>query len=90
MISYGANGAAASAQRAATDVPASHVTAAYTLSVNSTTTNKSVDITVPIESSAGYVAGLINSNASKLGTEASAITRLKFPPPKRDGTISLL
>ena len=88
LISYGANGAAASAQRAATDVPASHVTAAYTLSVNSTTTNKSVDITVPIESSAGYVAGLINSNASKLGTEASAITRLKFPPPKRDGTIS--
>ena len=80
--------AAVSAQRAATEVPASHVTAAYTLSVNSTTTNKSVDITVPIESSAGYVAGLINSNASKLGTEASAITRLKFPPPKRDGIIS--
>ena len=88
IISYGANGTAASAQRAATDIPSSHVTSAYTLSVNSTTTNKSVDITVPTESSAGYVAGLINSNASKLGVEANAITRLKFPPPKRDGTIS--
>ena len=88
VISYGANGAAASAQRAATEVPSSHVTSAYTLTVNSTTTNKSVDISVPIESSAGYVAGLINSNASTLGVEASAVTRIKFPPPKRDGTIS--
>ena len=88
IISYGANGAAASAQRAATDVPSSHVATAYTLKVNSTTTNKSVDISVPIESSAGFVAGLINSNASTLGLEASAITRIKFPPPKRDGTIS--
>ena len=88
LISYGANGTAASAQRAATDVPSSHVSSAYTLSVNSTTTNKSVDISVPIESSAGYAAGLINSNASTLGVEASAITRLKFPPPKSDGTIS--
>ena len=58
------------------------MTAAYTLTVNSTTTNKSVDISVPIESSAGYVAGLVNSNASTLGVEATAITRLKFPPPK--------
>ena len=88
IISYGANGTAASAQRAASDVPSSHVTAAYTLTVNSTTTSKAVDITVPIESSAGYVAGLVNSNASTLGVEASAITRVKFPPPKRDGTIS--
>ena len=88
LISYGANGATASAQRAASEVPSSHVTSAYTLTVNSTTTNKSVDISVPIESSAGYVAGLVNSNASTLGVEATAITRLKFPPPKRDGTIS--
>ena len=58
MISYGANGTAASAQRAASEVPSSHVTSAYTLTVNSTTTNKSVDISVPIESSAGFVAGL--------------------------------
>ena len=34
------------------------------------------------------MAGLVNSNASTLGVEATAITRLKFPPPKRDGTIS--
>ena len=51
LISYGANGTTASAQRAATDVPSSDVSSAYTLSVNSTTTNKSVDISVPIESS---------------------------------------
>ena len=88
LISYGANGTAASAQRAATDIPASHVNAAYTLTVNSTTTGKSKDISVPIESSAGYVAGLINSNASTLGVEARAITRVKFPPPKRNGDIS--
>ena len=88
MISYGANGTAASAKRAASEVPSSHVTSAYTLTVNSTTTNKSVDISVPIESSAGFVAGLVNSNASTLGVEATAITRIKFPPPKRDGTIS--
>ena len=88
LISYGANGTAASAQRAASEVPSSHVNSAYTLTVNSTTTNKSVDISVPIESSAGFVAGLVNSNASTLGVEATAITRIKFPPPKRDGTIS--
>ena len=88
LISYGANGTAASAKRAASEVPSSHVTSAYTLTVNSTTTNKSVDISVPIESSAGFVAGLINSNASTLGVEATAVTRVKFPPPKRDGTIS--
>ena len=34
------------------------------------------------------MAGLVNSNASTLGVEATAITRIKFPPPKRDGTIS--
>ncbi|MAI60770.1 MAG: flagellar hook-associated protein FlgK [Rickettsiales bacterium] len=88
LISYGANGAAASAQRAATTVPASHVNAAYTLTVNSTSTGKSENITVPIESSAGYVAGLINTNATTLGVEASAITRVKFPPPKKNGDIS--
>ena len=88
VISYGANGAAASAQRAASTVPASHVNAAYTLTVNSTSTGKSENITVPIESSAGYVAGLINTNATSLGVEASAITRVKFPPPKKNGDIS--
>ncbi len=88
VISYGANGAAASAQRAASTVPASHVNAAYTLTVNSTSTGKSENITVPIESSAGYVAGLINTNATTLGVEASAITRVKFPPPKKNGDIS--
>ena len=36
LISYGANGTAASAQRHATTVPASHVSAAYTLTLNST------------------------------------------------------
>ena len=88
VISYGANGTAASAQRAASTVPASHVNAAYTLTVNSTSTGKSENITVPIESSAGYVAGLINTNATSLGVEASAITRVKFPPPKKNGDIS--
>ena len=88
IISYGANGAAASAQRAASTVPASHVNAAYTLTVNSTSTGKSENISVPIESSAGYVAGLINTNATSLGVEASAITRVKFPPPKKNGDIS--
>ena len=88
VISYGANGTAASAQRAATDIPSSHVAAAYTLTVNSTSTGKSKNISVPIESSAGYVAGLINSKASSLGVEARAITRVKFPPPKKDGDIS--
>ena len=83
VISYGANGTAASAQRAATDIPSSHVAAAYTLTVNSTSTGKSKNISVPIESSAGYVAGLINSKASSLGVEARAITRVKFPSPKK-------
>ena len=81
--------AAASAQRAASTVPASHVNAAYTLTVNSTSTGKSENITVPIESSAGYVAGLINTNATTLGVEASAITRVKFPPPKKMGIFLL-
>ena len=79
IISYGANGAAASAQRAATTVPASHVTAAYNLTINSTSTNKSETVSVPITSSAGYVAGLINAKANSLGVEARAITRVKLP-----------
>ena len=58
------------------------------MTVNSTSTGKSENITVPIESSAGYVAGLINSKANSLGVEASSITRVKFPPPKKDGDIS--
>ena len=78
IISYGSNGTAASAQRHATDVPASHVTAAYTLTVNSTTTGKSKNISVPIESSAGFVAGLINSEARTLGIEATASTKVKL------------
>ena len=82
-MDYGANGTAASAQRAATDIPASHVNAAYINDENSTTTGKSKDISVPIESSAGYVAGLINSNTSTFEVEANAITRVKFPPPKK-------
>ena len=87
IISYGANGTAVSAQRAASIVPSSHVTAAYTLTVDSSNTD-SVNITVPIESSAGYVSGLINTNANNLGIEASAITRIKLPAPTSDGTIS--
>ena len=73
IISYGANGAAASAQKTAT-VPTSHVTAAYNLTINSTSTNKSETVSVPITSSAGYVAGLINAKANSLGVEARAIT----------------
>ena len=87
IISYGANGAAVSAQRAASTVPSSHVTAAYTLTVNSSNTD-SVNITVPIESSAGYVSGLINANANNLGIESSAVTRIRVPAPSSDGTIS--
>ena len=85
-ISYGANGTAASARRHATTVPASHVTAAYTLTVNSTSTGKSKNISVPIESSAGFVAGLINEEAKTLGTTAS--TKVKLTAPSSDGTIS--
>ena len=88
IISYGSNGTAASAQRHATDVPASHVTAAYTLTVNSTTTGKSKNISVPIESSAGFVAGLINSEARTLGIEATASTKVKLSAPASNGTIS--
>jgi len=88
IISYGANGAAASAQRAAATVPASHVTAAYTLTLTSTTSGKSKNVTVPVESSAGYVADLINTNANNLGLEARALTRVKIPAPNFDGTIS--
>lgn len=86
-ISYGANGAALSAQRASSAVPSSHVSAAYTLTVTSSNAG-SVDISVPVESSAGYVADLINKNANNLGIEATALTRLKIPAPSSDGTIS--
>jgi len=87
-ISYGANGTAASAQRAASTVPSSHVSSAFTLTLNSTTTGKSENISVPVESSSGYVAGLINANTKSLGLEASANTRVKIPAPAFDGTIS--
>ncbi len=88
IISYGANGSAASAQRHATIVPASHVAAAYTLTLNSTSTGKSKNISVPIESSAGFVAGLINNEAKTLGVEAVASTKVKISAPSSDGTIS--
>lgn len=86
-ISYGANGTAVSAQRAASTVPSSHVTAEYTLTLNSDNTD-AVNISVPIESSAGYVASLINTNANNTGIQASAITRIKVPAPSSSGTIS--
>ncbi len=88
VISYGANGTAASAQRHATTVPASHVSAAYTLTLNSTTTGKSKNITVPIESSAGFVANLVNEEAKTLGIEAIASTKVKISAPSSNGTIS--
>ncbi len=88
IISYGANGAAASAQRHATTVPASHVSAAYNLTLNSTTTSKSKTVTVPIESSAGFVAKLINDEAKTLGIEATASTKVKISAPASNGTIS--
>ncbi len=88
LISYGANGTAASAQRHATTVPASHVSAAYTLTLNSTTTGKSKNITVPIESSAGFVAKLVNDEAKTLGIEATASTKVKISAPASNGTIS--
>ena len=86
-ISYGADGDAVSAQRAASAVPSSNVSSAYTLGVTSSNAG-SVNISVPIESSAGYVAGLINTNANNLGIEATALTRIKVPAPSSDGTIS--
>ena len=86
-ISYGANGAGVSAQRAASTIPSSHVSAAYRLAVTSSNAG-TVNISVPIESSAGYVAGLINTNANNLGIEASAITRIKIPAPSSDGTVA--
>lgn len=87
IISYGANGTAVSAQRATSTVPTSPITSAYTLTVSTSNTD-SVDIAVPIESSAGYVSGLINTNANNLGIEASALTRIKIPAPTSDGTVS--
>ena len=86
-LSYGANGAAASAQRSTSAVPASHVTAAYTLKVTSATAG-SQEISVPVSSSAGYVAGLINTNAKNLGIRASAKTIVKLNPVTSDGNMS--
>ena len=88
IITYGANGTAVSAQRAASNVPSSHVTAAYTLGLSLSGSGKSENITVPVESSAGYVAGLINEKAKTLGVEASASTRIKLSAPNYDGIIS--
>ena len=88
IINYGANGAAASAQRHATTVPASHVSAAYNLTLNSTSTGKSKIVKVPIESSSGFVANLINDEAKTLGIEAVASTKVKISAPSSNGTIS--
>ena len=66
----------------------SHVTAAYTLGLTLSNSSKSEDITIPVESTAGYVAGLINEKAKTLGVEASATTRVKLSAPNYDGTIS--
>jgi flagellar hook-associated protein FlgK len=88
VITYGADGTAASAQRALSTVPSSHVTAAYTLGLTLSTSSKTEDIIVPVESTAGYVAGLINEKAKTLGVEASATTKVKLSAPNYDGTIS--
>ena len=87
VLSYGANGAAASAQRSASAVPTSHVSNAYTLKVTSTTAG-SQSISVPVSSSAGYVAGLINTNAKSLGIRATAKTIVKLSPVTADGNMS--
>ncbi len=88
VITYGANGTAVSAQRALSTIPSSHVATAYTLGLTLSNSSKSEDITVPVESTAGYVAGLINEKAKTLGVEASATTRVKLSTPNYDGTIS--
>ena len=88
VITYGADGTAVSAQRALSTIPSSHVTAAYTLGLTLSASSKSEDITVPVESTAGYVADLINEKAKTLGVEASATTRVKLSAPNYDGTIS--
>ena len=88
IINYGADGTSASAQRAAVTVPSSHVTSAYTLGLTLSGSSKSENITVPVESSAGYVSSLINEKANSLGVEASATTRIKLSVPDYDGTIS--
>ena len=86
-ISYGADGSSTSAQRASSTIPASHVTTAYTLTLTPSNSD-TVNISVPIESSAGYVASLINTTANNSGIRASGLTRLKIPAPTSDGTIS--
>jgi flagellin len=43
---------------------------------------------VPISSTAGYVAGLINTNAKSLGIRASAKTIVKLSPVSSDGNMS--
>ena len=88
VITYGSDGASVSAQRAASTVPSSHVTSAYTLGLSLSASGKSENITVPVESTAGYVADLINEKAKTLGVEASATTKVKLSAPNFDGTIS--
>ncbi len=88
-VSLMANGSNSfSAQQHASTLPASNVTSAYTLKVTSGSSSSSVNISVPVESSAGYVAGLINTQANNLGVEATALTRVKIPAPSSNGTIS--
>ena len=87
IIINSAGGTTLSAQRAASTIPSSHVSAAYTLGMTSLSAG-SVNITVPVESSAANTAQLINTNANNLGIHASAVTRIKIPAPSSDGTIS--
>lgn len=88
-ISLMANGSNSfSAQQHASTLPNSNVTSAYTLNVASGSSGSSVNISVPVESSAGYISSLINSDASNLGIESRALTRVKIPSPTSDGTIS--
>lgn len=88
FISYGANGSAASAQSHTSTLPTSNISSAYNLTLASGSSGDSIAITVPVESSAGFVADLINTNATSLGIEATALTRVKIPAPTSDGTIS--
>ena len=78
-VSLMANGSNSfSAQQHASTLPANNVTSAYTLKVTSGSSSSSVNISVPVESSAGYVAGLINTQANNLGVEATAQQEVKF------------
>ena len=89
IVSLLANGNSTfSAQQHVSTLPSSNVSSAYTLKITSGSSSNSVNISVPVESSAGYVAGLINTDAKNLGVEASAVTRIKVPVPSSNGTIS--